>query len=88
MTTYHKSYTRDNGLILQESWGLGFIYIDEHIFEKENPFRPININYVTDGMVQIWDSQKAFSWFFDELLDVNKKTLHFFEKARRLTESC
>jgi len=78
--TYKKSYTRDNSLILQDAWGQGFLDICKNDFLEENPYGPINICYVTEGVVEVWDSEKGIKWFFDKLLEKNKSNPKYFKE--------
>ena len=81
MKTYHKTYTRDNGLIMQASWAYAFDKGFEKIFGIKNPFLPSSIYYINNGMVEIWDNDESFKWFFNVLLEKNMKDSKFYEKS-------
>jgi len=76
--TYKKSYTRDNGLIIQSAWTSAFL--DGFERGDKNHFFPPNIYYINDGMVEIWDCKESFDWFMDKLLEKNIKDPEFFKQ--------
>jgi len=87
MITYTKNYTRDNSLILQDGWGKGFVDGFEKWDKKKNPYSPINIYYVKDSVVEIWDSKEGFDWFFNKLTEKNKQDPNFFENITKTYKS-
>ncbi len=80
MKTYRKAMTRDNGLILQETWSYAF----EEGFEKttglKNPHNPSLVFHVINGATEIWEQDESFSWFKNSLLKINKEKPTFFEQ--------
>lgn len=72
--TFKKVYTRDNCFILQEIWGDG---LSRDYFGEKNPYFPPQVNYINDGAVEIWESEKGLQWFMDRLLLKNKKDKKF-----------
>ena len=77
---FYKAFTRDNSLIIQEVWDRGYI-ID--CTGRINKFLPTQINYITDGVVEIYDNANAVDWYGKQLLDKNKKDPeYFFEKMK------
>lgn len=65
---FEKIYTRDNCFIIQEIWDNAYL---NDFFENQNPFFPPQINYLNDGVVEIWENKKAIQWFMDQLLKKN-----------------
>ncbi len=76
---YNKKYTRDNGLILQESWSYAHLEGFEKAIGELNPFNPPNIYFVNNGATEIWDCDKAYKWFFDKLLEKNREGQDFYK---------
>jgi len=75
---FKKTYSRDNCFLIQEDW-------DKHYLTgfdgKKNPYSPAVINYINNGIVEIWENEKAVNWFIDSLFEKNKKDKSFFEKS-------
>jgi len=72
-----KNMTRDNCFILQQVWDRGF-FVD--YFGNKNPFLPVKINYVCDGVVEFWEYEKTIDWFMDSLLEKNLEDKNFLTK--------
>ena len=75
---FKKGYTRDNGLIIQEAWGIGF---SADFSGQPNPFLPPQINVVQDGAVDIWESAKSLNWFQERLREKLLEQPNFFHAA-------
>jgi len=73
--------TRDNGLIVQETWSYAF----EEGFEKttglKNPHTPSLVYHVLDGATEIWEQEASFTWFKNALLDLNQRDENFLNKS-------
>lgn len=69
-TEFKKVYSRDTAMIIEEGWfdaqtnGL-FAFIG-----KKNPYYPVNIFCVEDGVLEIWENAKAIDWNKAELLAI------------------
>ena len=80
MRVFHKAYTRDNGMIIQESWSYAFTGGFEKITGKGNPITPSNIYFANNGANEIWDCKESLQWLMDKLLEKNKQGHEFFDK--------
>jgi len=78
-----KAYTRDNCFLVQEPWFRRYLL---SVNNKRNPYSPIQIFYINNGVVEIWENKRAIQWFKDELLKKNKQDNNFFEKSVKLYE--
>jgi len=76
--SFIKTYTRDNCFLVQEPWYRRYL---RSVNNKKNPHTPIQIFYINNGVVEIWENKKAIQWYKDELLKRNKKDKYFFEKS-------
>ncbi|MFA6227009.1 MAG: PEP-utilizing enzyme [Candidatus Paceibacterota bacterium] len=68
---FEKSYTRDTTILIQQIWAQ---QLSRGIKEKlgwQNPFLPIIIHHMIDGVVEVWDNQFATQWLKDKLLEQN-----------------
>jgi phosphohistidine swiveling domain-containing protein len=72
---FHKEFTRDNNIVLQEIWDAGYEYDFDDV---RNPFSPTQINYVNDGVVEIWENVEALRWFGDRLQQKFRNDPTFF----------
>ncbi len=64
---FKKSNSRETTLFMQSLWAKA---MSEGIVEKfgwENPYLPFVVHYVNDGVVEIWEHEKAIKWFHDRL---------------------
>jgi phosphohistidine swiveling domain-containing protein len=76
--SFIKTYTRDNCFLVQEPWYRRYLI---GATNKKNPYTPIQIFYINNGIVEIWENKKAIQWYKDELLKRNKTDKYFFEKS-------
>jgi phosphohistidine swiveling domain-containing protein len=76
--SFVKTYTRDNCFLVQEPWYRRYLI---SVNNKKNPYTPIQIFYINNGIVGIWENKKAIQWYKDELLKRNEKDKYFFEKS-------
>ncbi len=81
MKHYKKTFTRDNGLIIQEVWSYAFGKDVKNAVGEKSPFEPVNIYYVNDGVSEIWDCVEAHDWFMNKILELNNKNSEFFDKC-------
>lgn len=82
--SFIKTYTRDNCFLVQEPWYRRYL---RSVNNKKNPHTPIQIFYINNGVVEIWENKKAIQWYKDELLKRNKKDKDFFEKSVKRYEN-
>ena len=76
MTTFIKTYTRDNGLIIQEVWDKHYTH---DYYGNTNPHSPPQVNYINDGAVEIWENREGIRWFVDQLLKKNQSDPSFLK---------
>jgi len=77
---FHKKLTRDNSLIIQEVWDRGYA---QDYYGNSNPFLPTQINYVVDGVVEIWDNIQAIKWFEDQIQKKYKEDPLYFSSVMK-----
>lgn len=82
-TYFTKTFTRDNCIIIQEIWDKG--YHQDYLW-NENPYWPTQINYLIDGVVEIWDNVVAVQWFEDQIQEMHKKDTSIFYSAMKQYE--
>lgn len=75
---FKKIYSRDNCFLLEEPWGRGYI---KDFDGNDNPYTPAVINYINNGITELWENEKAIKYFTDSLLEKNKKDKTFFNKS-------
>lgn len=64
-------------MILQEAWYRLFAVDPDG---NRNPYEPIVIDYVNDGVIEIWNNDAAFNWYSEHLLQKNLTDPNFFNK--------
>lgn len=72
---FHKEFTRDNALIVQEIWDRAHM---KDIEGSSNPYLPTQVTYIVDGVAEIWNNDQAIRWFKDRLLQKNQNDPDFF----------
>lgn len=80
---FEKLFTRDTSLIVFETWYDAFTKGTTRLFGI-NPVNPPIINYMFDGLVDIYESKIAMSWFKERLLlwcNTNEKA--FYDEMQR-----
>lgn len=77
---FHKAYTRDVSFIMQEIWSNAFLQGAKDVFDKKINFSPIQIFYMNDGAIEVWENKKLAPWYKKELLLRNRKNIKFFRK--------
>jgi len=75
---FEKTYSRDNCFLIQEDWGKHYLIGFKN---EKNPYSPAVINYINNGIVEIWENEEAKKWFIDSLLEKNLKDNSFFKKS-------
>ena len=75
MLSFTRTFTRDNSLIIQEVWDAGY---GKDYSDNQNPHQPTQVNYITDGVVEIWDNSEAIRWFEDQLYNKHMEDPSFF----------
>jgi phosphohistidine swiveling domain-containing protein len=79
--TFHKAYTRDNCFLIQEPWFRSYL---QGFNNDKNPFFPPIFFFINDGMIDIWENQKAINWFLDSLLVKNRQDENFFNDSVKI----
>jgi len=72
-----KNYSRDFTLILEHSWVAGMNKYFPELYGFTNPYPPYAVLYVTDENLEIWEHEKAVSYFQDWLLQKNRESPTF-----------
>lgn len=69
--TFVKNYTRDTTLIIQEMWfkKLGEIITKGLGQPYQMHFPIIGVDYIVDGVVEIWENKEAIDWIQNELVE-------------------
>ena len=60
---FEKGFTRDFSIIIESSW---FSAINEI---GNNPFNPVNVYYINDGVIEVWECQEAIDWILKTVKD-------------------
>ncbi|MEN9558474.1 MAG: Phosphoenolpyruvate synthase [Candidatus Parcubacteria bacterium] len=79
---FKKSYSRDTTLFMQVLWVKSLTEQIKSTLGWENPFPPMLTHYVHQGVVEIWEHEKAFNWFQEKLLSANANPAFLEELAR------
>ena len=77
---FHKAYTRDTSLIMQESWYKAITEGAEELFGKANLHIPPTIYFMNDGVIEVWENTASTQWYTDTLFEKNKNDQGFFDK--------
>ena len=77
---YNKTYTRDDCIILQQFWSQLFNEDNPSINWKKRSF-PAVINYMNDGVIEIWENKKSINLYIKKILDKNRKDPKFFNDS-------
>jgi phosphohistidine swiveling domain-containing protein len=70
---------------MQETWFYGQQTGLEKFFGK-NPFAPINVYYLVDGAIEVWNNNKAIMWLKDKVLEKNKSDPSFLKNVEQSYE--
>ena len=73
---FEKAYTRDTTMIIQQGWNACVTNL--FYASKKNPFTPPVIHYMNDGVIEIWENEKATQWTMDlvqELIKTDEQKL-------------
>ncbi|MFT5280970.1 MAG: phosphoenolpyruvate synthase/pyruvate phosphate dikinase, partial [Flavobacteriaceae bacterium] len=63
--TFEKAYTRDTSMIIQQGWNA--CVTNPYYSSETNPHTPPVIHYMNDGVIEIWENEKATQWILDSL---------------------
>lgn len=74
-TVFQKAYTRDYSIIIEEIWARSF---ERSIFCYNNRYKDIIVDYICDGVIEVWENREAIKLFRDELYQKNKTDKDFF----------
>jgi len=72
---FKKEYTRDYSLIIEQLWDK---VLYEDFFGNTNPYKVINIYYINDGVMEVWENKEAIKWFVNQLYKKNQEDSDFF----------
>lgn len=82
MASFKKNYTRDSSVIIQQAY-FNVMGRGVESFGWHNPHLPAVVHYVHDGVIEVWENEKATQWLVDELYKENSKNAHFFDDVVR-----
>ncbi|EKD43747.1 MAG: hypothetical protein ACD_72C00141G0001, partial [uncultured bacterium] len=92
--TFVKNYTRDTTLIIQEMWfkKLGEIIEENLKNDCLIHFPVIGIDYINDGVIEIWENEHAINFIIDKLIkksfektdNLLKKLINFEQEVEKL----
>ena len=71
---FEKGFTRDFSIITESSW---FSAINEI---GNNPFNPINVYYINDGVIEVWECQESIDWILKKVKDI------FFNNPKKIED--
>jgi len=72
---FEKAYTRDYSMIIEEIWTKTFY---RSVFSNDNPYNTIIIDYINDGVMEVWENKEAINWYKEELFKKNQEDTEFF----------
>lgn len=69
---FHKNFTRDTSLILQQLWP---ICMEDDLIEivPKNPYRPSVVDYLHNGTCEIWENDQAVNYIRKEFIKFSLK---------------
>ena len=67
---FEKAYTRDTTMIIQQAWNA--CVTTPFYSSGTNPFTPPVIHYMNDGIIEIWENEKATMWIMDSMYELIK----------------
>jgi len=67
---FEKAYTRDTTLIIQQGWNA--CVTSPFYASGTNPYLPPVIHYMNDGVIEIWENEKATQWIMDSVQELIK----------------
>ena len=76
---FKKLFTRDYSLVIQQLYQL---MIREGLPDVgwDHSHRIVNLGFMKNGVIQAWENAKFTEWFFNKLLEENRKGKKFFDK--------
>jgi len=77
----YKMLERDTTLAMQELFGLAMTDDMQERFGFSIPYRPLELHYVAEDNIQIWESEPGEKWYLDRLLEENTKGTQFMESV-------
>ncbi|MSU74219.1 hypothetical protein EXS57_00375 [Candidatus Kaiserbacteria bacterium] len=81
--TIRKLIERDATLMMQGLFSLTMIEDMREIHDLAIPYRPMELLYVTDANIQIWESEQGQKWLLDKLLERNQRSTAFMESVTK-----
>lgn len=78
---FKKSYSRDCSIILEEAWFEAQTKNFAQLFSENNPFGVPNVYYVENGVLEIWENERAIDWNKNKLLQQINKDANFINQV-------
>ncbi|MDO8593427.1 MAG: PEP-utilizing enzyme [bacterium] len=72
---------RDTTLVMQTFFDLAMTDAMQGVHGFSIPYRPMELHYVTDTNIQIWESEQGEKWYLDRLLEENLKGMAFMNSV-------
>lgn len=77
---FEKTLSRELALVVEGLWGKGLFDLTYKRYGWQNPYRPITVFYVKDGLLEVWENRQAISWLLDKYLEVQNNNPQFLNK--------
>jgi phosphohistidine swiveling domain-containing protein len=77
---FQKEYTRDTTIIIQESWGKASNEYVQKQFGWLNPYKPVGVQYLHQGTIEIWENIAGIKWLKDKILSTYDDDPAFFSR--------
>ena len=77
---FTKEWTREYPILTQWVWYQTITHCLDDYLDKTNPYQPVIIDYINEGLIEIYENQKSLNWFKDQLLTLNEKDSYFLKK--------
>lgn len=81
---FHKAYTRDFSIIMQEAW---FYANKEGLMERlgldEYPHNPPYIYFMKDGVEEVWENKRGNEWLYERLCERLETDSNFFNALHK-----
>lgn len=70
---FTKEWTREYPVLTQWAWHQAIAHsLDDYVMQS-NPYRPIIIDYVNQGLIEIYENKKSLEWYKNQILGMNRK---------------
>ena len=78
---FEKGFSRDFSIIVEEAWFFALTEGVEKVFGEKNPNYPPNVFFINNGLIEVWENQKALDWLKEKLRSENSKDLSFLSNT-------